>query len=111
MKNANVNLNAHILCNANYIGHMLDRWNITFDTLDKFKETCNSPYLYPYIFTIMKSSEKERQGFKIFYNNYLQKSGIDPLPPCANEHDLYVTIANDPVLLVTFVIAAQYYFL
>lgn len=64
--------------------------------------------MLPYVYTFNKSKLEDKMHFMIFYKNYLDKSDIEY---DFNLENIFDVISKDNVLLITFIIAAQYYFL
>lgn len=99
-----VNLSSHIIGSQQYIEYLAlklkkNSWP------EYVKHHDINDILLPYKYTFDQLSPTEISAFMIFYKIYLDKSEIE-----YEELD-FDTISKDPVLLVTFIMAAQYYFL
>lgn len=110
MKN-NFNINNHVLTSKSYLYFLSEKIGEPLSMYDKFcMDHDLNHYLKPYIYTFSLMDPSEIEYFWIFYNNYLIKSGINDLEN-VSINDYIAKISNDDALLVTFIIAAQYYFL
>ena len=101
------NLNSIILGSNQYLSYIIDKYNTSKEDYEIFKQNNESinHHVLPYLYTFSLVNEKEVSNFWIFYQNYLDKSEITE-----EAKDIEV-ISNDTTLLVTYIIAAQYYFL
>ncbi len=98
------NLNNYILNSKTYLDYFhLKNFDEYSDFISEYDDK-----LHPYVYTFSKSKLKDKLNFLIFYKNYLDKSDIQYDFDLDNIFDV---ISNDNVLLITFIIAAQYYFL
>lgn len=104
-----------LMSNRQYLAYLLDRTSgadgqeVNCENYFCFEQACaRDKRIVPYLFTLSKSSRSEAEGFKVFYRKYLDKAGIDAP---ADWDTLVASIDADPVMMVTFVAAAQYYFL
>lgn len=99
-----LNLSSHIIGSQQYIEYLtLKLKRNTWPEYSKLRDS--SDVLLPYKYTFDQVTPQEICSFMIFYKNYLDKSEI--------EYDQldFDSISRDPILLVTFIMAAQYYFL
>lgn len=106
-----LNLNTYIMSSPQYLSHVFDMYNGCADEYNYFIKNYHIKYKYllPYIYTFSKLTNIEIDRFKNFYVNYLEKSNIEI--DISNKTDIFETISQDYVLIVTFIIAMQYYFL
>lgn len=111
------NLNNYLICNHDYLNYFIKKHNFTETEYTKFVTNQNHDHnldhiLLPYLFTLSKLTTQECEYFKMFYFNYLEKSNLHIDFPYDNlETSLIEYIQKDIVLTITFIIAAQYYFL
>lgn len=99
-----LNLSSHIIGSQQYIEYLaLKLKKNTWP--DYVKEHDSNDILLPYKYTFEQLSQSEISAFMIFYRVYLDKSEID-----YDQLD-FDSISKDPVLLITFIMAVQYYFL
>ena len=99
-----LNLSSHIIGSQQYIEYLaLKLKRNTWPEYSKLRDP--SDVLLPYKYTFDQVTPQEISSFMIFYKNYLDKSEIE------YEHLDFESISKDPILLVTFIMAAQYYFL
>lgn len=98
------NLGSHIIGSQQYLEYLsLKLKKNTWP--DYIKNHDANDVLLPYKYTFENVSPSEISAFMIFYKIYLDKSEIE-------YSDLdFDSISRDPILLVTFIMAAQYYFL
>ena len=117
-----LNLNTYLISNKQYVEYILKKNNLNNDDYKSyiFINSNNSDsnkdkdILLPYLYTISKLNESDFYYFKMFYCNYLDKSGIgDDFPYNLNDtkSEFIKYISQDIVLTITLIIAAQYYFL
>lgn len=99
----------NLMSNRQYLDYLLERPEISCESYFCFEQACaRDKRIVPYLFTLSRCSPRELDGFRVFYKKYLDKSGID----APADWDLLVaSLESDPVLMVTFVAATQYYFL
>ena len=99
-----LNLNNYILNSKTYLDYFhLKNTNEYNDFVSDYDDK-----IVPYVYTFSKSKLRDKSHFLIFYKNYLDKSDIQ----CDFDLDnIFDVISKDNVLLITFIIAAQYYFL
>jgi hypothetical protein len=95
--------------NNQYLKYMLEKNDIPNENYFCFEQACaQDKRIVPYLYTLSKCSKKELEGFKVFYLKYLQKAEIE----VPTDWDVLISsLESDPVLMVTFIAAAQYYFL
>lgn len=99
-----LNVSSHIIGSRQYLEYLALK--LKKNTWPEYVKNHNSnDILLPYKYTFEQLSHTEIAAFMIFYKVYLDKSEI--------EYDKldFDSIAKDPILLVTFIMAAQYYFL
>lgn len=109
------NLNNYLICNNDYLNYFIKKHNFTEVEYTQFvskQQQHPTNILLPYLFSLSKLTEQECEYFKMFYFNYLEKSNLHIDFPYADcETSLIEYIQKDIVLTITFIIAAQYYFL
>jgi hypothetical protein len=110
-----INLNNYLICNHDYLNYFIKKHKFTEEEYTHFVSNHNLDHdhiLLPYLFTLSKLTPQECEYFKMFYFNYLEKSNLHIDLPYANfETSLIEYSQKDIVLTITFIIAAQYYFL
>jgi len=110
------NLNNYLICNNDYLNYFIKKYNFkeeeyTYFTSTNLKSTNLNNILLPYLFSLSKITESEYEYFKMFYFNYLEKSDLHIDFPYDDSNSLIEYIQKDIILTITFIIAAQYYFL
>ena len=111
-----INLNNYLICNKEYLTNI----NIKYNYKDEqYNHEQYNNYItqhkdvnlivLPYLYTLSRLNNCEYDYFKTFYFNYLEKSGINIDYPYDDNFIDY--IQKNIVLTITFIIAAQYYFL
>ena len=106
------NLNSYIMNSRPYLNYIFEKYGGSDEEYIKFYEKHNSPeyiYLIPYMYTFSKVKIQAIVCFKIFFFNYLEKSGIGDYSK--SELEFFELVSKDIVLVITLIIAAQYYFL
>ena len=99
----------NLMNNSQYIKYMLEKNDIPYENYFCFEQACaRDKRIVPYLYTLSKCSKREIDGFKVFYHKYLDKAEID-VP--VDWDDFISSLESDPVHMVTFIAAAQYYFL
>ncbi len=103
-------INAYFINNSTYLKNILDKYKCSAQEYEQYSRqnmcVCFKD-ITPYTFTLSKLTDVELENFKIFYTNYLVKSEIYE----GTIDDLCSFIQNDIVRTITFILAAQYYFL
>lgn len=99
-----LNLSSHIIGSQQYLEYLALKLRRN-DWSEYLKQNDPSDILLPYKYTFDQVTPREISSFMIFYKIYLDKSEIE-----YGNLD-FDSIEKDPVLLVTFIMAAQYYFL
>jgi hypothetical protein len=111
------NLNNYLICNHDYLNYFIKKHNFTEAEYTYFvsknhNQNHNLAILLPYLFSLSKITEQECEYFKMFYFNYLEKSNLHiDFPYDSNKQSIIEYIQKDITLTITFIIAAQYYFL
>ena len=98
-----LNLNNILINSSQYVDFLTDKYSISIDHYNDYESS--NMIIKPYLYTLSIASLREQECFWTFYINYLDKSEI----LIGNDH--IQCILNDNVLMLTFIIAAQYYFL
>jgi len=113
-----INLNSYLISNKQYMEYILKKNSLSNDDYKSFIFINSSDdmnvILMPYLYTLSKISESDYYYFKMFYFNYIEKSGIcEDFPYNINDEkaEFIKYISQDIVLTITLIIAAQYYFL
>jgi hypothetical protein len=113
-----INLNNYLISNKQYVEYLLKKNGLSNEDYKSFifinsNENTNTTLL-PYLYTLSKISEIDYYYFKMFYFNYIEKSGIGEDYAYNLDYDksgFIKYISQDIVLTITLIIAAQYYFL
>jgi hypothetical protein len=120
-----VNLNNYMLDSQNYLIHLYDNNHIDHCDYDKYINVegknwnhiyadliriCddNNIDIYPYLYTLDRINDNEKNAFDKFYNIYMRKTEmIDKY-----NYDSAIEIAKQSLEnLLTFIITIQYFFL
>lgn len=106
---ANKLLANSLMNNTQYLRYILEKNDISYENYFCFEQACaRDKRIIPYLYTLSKCTKREIDSFKIFYFKYLEKAGID----VPSDWDTFLSnVDSNPVMMVTFIAASQYYFL